>query len=210
MKSVIVTGATGGLGTIVTQHLRTIGWNVITVNGRTTDLTRMDAVERFVASVAEPVTGLVHLVGGILPAAPVHTTTIDDFNWYVAVNLTTTYTIVRAMMPRLIQSGSGSIVTIGAYDALHQTAHRSLYAATKSAVVAFTKAIAEEGKPDNIRANVIVPSIIRTPANLEWGDADEVPKWVDPGHVAQTIEFLLSPSCGLNGAVLTMPGGLTL
>ncbi|KXK35299.1 MAG: 3-ketoacyl-(acyl-carrier-protein) reductase [Chlorobi bacterium OLB6] len=145
MKSVIVTGATGGLGTIVTQHLRTIGWNVITVNGRTTDLTRMDAVERFVASVAEPVTGLVHLVGGILPAAPVHTTTIDDFNWYVAVNLTTTYTIVRAMMPRLIQSGSGSIVTIGAYDALHQTAHRSLYAATKSAVLPLRRQLPKKG-----------------------------------------------------------------
>lgn len=100
-------------------------------------------------------------------------------------------------------------MTIGAQSVLHPVPNRAAYSAAKSAVVSLTQSVAEEGRAHGIRANCILPSIINTPANREWGSPEEIQKWVTPEAIARTIADLLAPTNDVNGAVIPMYGRLS-
>ena len=208
MSAVLLTGAHGNLGTAVGTVLAERGWTVIGVDRHDGDLGKADDVQRIVDGITEPLTGVVHLVGGIVAGKPIEEQSIDDLQHMVALNLTTTFNVIRTAIPRLKQAGCGSIVTIGAQSVLHPVPDRSTYSAAKSAVVSLTQAVAEEGRPHGIRANSIVPSILDTPANREWGSPEDIKQWVAPSTVANTIADLLEPTSGVSGAVIPMYGGL--
>lgn len=206
MNNVIVTGARGALGSATCDYLESRHWNVIRIDSATVDLTNHALVLDFVRNLDHVPQALVHTVGGIRAGSGIEETSIEDFEWNLTINLSTTFNIINAVMPLFIKAGQGSIVTIGARDVLHPQANRSAYAAAKAAVVALTRTVAEEGLPNGVRANVIVPSILRTPANLEWADKHESQKWLTPTDVAHTIFHLIQPECGINGSVIPMYG----
>lgn len=206
MNSVIVTGAGGALGTATSVFLESQSWNVIRIDSTTVDLTNHALVLDFVSKLDVVPQALVHTVGGIRAGTRIEDTAVDDFEWNLTINVSTTFNIINALMPLFIKARCGSIVTIGARDVLHPQANRSAYAAAKAAVVALTRTVAEEGLPYGVRANVIVPSILRTPANLEWADEQESQNWLTPTDLAQTIFHLIQPECGINGSVIPMYG----
>ena len=147
---------------------------------------------------------MVHLVGGIRAGEPIASTSPDDVDAMMQLNFTTTFNVLRAAMPVLIANGGGSIITIGAKAVLHPTARRAAYAAAKAAVVSLTLSAAEEGRVHGVRANCIVPDIIRTSANLTWGAPDEIATWVSPEEIASVMVDLLQPDCAITGTVIPM------
>jgi NAD(P)-dependent dehydrogenase (short-subunit alcohol dehydrogenase family) len=171
------------------------------------DLTDPDDVSRALrAAVAEesaPLKALVNLVGGFAAGQPVAETPLADFERMFALNLRPTYLMTQAALPRLRASGGGSIVCVGSSAALNPFAGGSGYAASKAAVIAFARAVAEEGRPDAIRCNAIVPTQIDTPANRAAMPASEHHKLVPPERIAAVVAFLCDgASAAITGAAV--------
>ena len=168
------------------------------------DLTDPDDVARAVRATEgeAPLRALVNLVGGFAADQPVADTPIAEFERLFPLNLRPTYLVTQAVLPRLV-AGGGSIVCVGSSAALKPFAGGAGYAASKAAVIAFARAVAEEGRPDGVRCNAIVPTQIDTPANRAAMPESEHHKLVPPERIADVIAFLCSDdSAAINGAVL--------
>jgi NAD(P)-dependent dehydrogenase (short-subunit alcohol dehydrogenase family) len=166
------------------------------------DLTDPDDVARVVRTAGD-VRTLVNLVGGFAAGQPVAETPIDEFERLFALNVRPTYLVTQAVLPHLKHAGGGSIVCTGAASAKTPFAGGAGYTASKAAVIAFAKAVAEEGRAHGIRCNVILPTTIDTPANREAMPESEWHKLVPPGRIAAVVAFLCSDrSSAINGAAL--------
>lgn len=205
-NSVLITGAHGGLGTVVSRIFSERGWLVHTPSQAELNVVSSESVREYFASSIVEVDAVVHLVGGIKTANDVSMYSDVEMQSMIDLNFVSTFNVVRASFEVMKRSGKGSIITIGAQPSIHPVAGKALYAATKAAVIALTMSVAEEGKPLSIRANCVVPSIIRTDANLSWAQGGEEAAWVTPEEIAETICFLADPSCATSGATIPMYG----
>ena len=170
------------------------------------DLTDPDDVARAIRATGyddAPLKALVNLVGGFAAEQPVATTPIAEFERMFALNLRPTYLVTQAALPRLAANGGGAIVCVGSAAALRPFAGAAGYAASKAAVIAFARVVAEEGKPDGVRCNAILPTQIDTPANREAMPESEWHRLVPPARIAGTVAFLCSDaSAAVNGAAV--------
>jgi NAD(P)-dependent dehydrogenase (short-subunit alcohol dehydrogenase family) len=133
----------------------------------------------------------------------VATTPLQEFERLFALNLRPTYLVTQAVLPRLKAAGGGAIVCVGAAAALAPFAGAAGYTASKAGVIAFAKVVAQEGKPDGIRCNVVLPTIIDTPTNRAMMPEHEWDKLVPPERIAGTIAFLCDDaSAAVNGAAI--------
>ena len=201
-RTVLVTGGAGGLGRSVVRALVADGWQVVVPVESDSDLDATDGVSTVVADLTDPddvaravrsapdLKALVNLVGGFAADQPVKDTPIADFEKLFRLNLRPTYLVTQAALPRL--EGGGSIVCVGSSAALNPFAGGAGYAASKAAVIAFAKAVAEEGRPEKIRCNAIVPTQIDTPANRAAMPESEHHKLVPPERIAAVVAFLCS------------------
>jgi NAD(P)-dependent dehydrogenase (short-subunit alcohol dehydrogenase family) len=217
-RTALVTGGAGGLGRSVVDALRADDWRVVVPVQKTgsdpdrdgltivtADLTNPDDVARTVRAATDgpPLKALVNLVGGFAADQPVADTPLAEFELLFTRNLRPTYLMTQAVLPHLRGNHGGSIVCTGAAAALHPFAGAAGYTAAKAAVIAFAKAVAEEGRPDHVRCNVILPSLIDTPANRESMPEGEWHKLVPPQRIAEVVAFLCADaSSALNGAAL--------
>jgi NAD(P)-dependent dehydrogenase (short-subunit alcohol dehydrogenase family) len=216
-RTVLVTGGAGGLGRSVVAALAGDGWHVVVPVEAESDLEAGDAVSTVVADLTDPddvaravraaegapLRAVVNLVGGWAADQPVADTPLPEFERLFALNLRPTYLVTQAALPRLVAAGGGSIVCVGSSAALSPFAGGAGYAASKAAVIAFARAVAEEGKPDGVRCNAIVPTQIDTPANRASMPESEWGKLVPPERIASVIAFLCDDaSAALTGAVL--------
>jgi NAD(P)-dependent dehydrogenase (short-subunit alcohol dehydrogenase family) len=202
----LVTGGAGGLGRHVVASLLADGWRVVaTVTGGSgldprpgltpvvADLTDPDDVARAVRTAGD-VRTVVNLVGGFAAGQPVDETPVDEFERLFRLNVRPTYLVTQAVLPHLKHAGGGSIVCTGAASALTPFAGASGYTASKAAVIAFAKAVAEEGRPHGVRCNVILPTLIDTQANRDAMPEAEHHKLVPPQRIASVVAFLCSDS----------------
>lgn len=208
MSSVLLSGANGALGTVVSTVLQQAGWNVIPLNYPAVDLTDDASTAAACADLPTDLSAIVHLAGGIVAGARVPQTSAQDVANMFALNTFSAFNLMRHALPRLEQNGGGSVVMIGAQSVLHPVGGRSAYAAAKAALVSLMQSIAEEGRTTNVRANAILPSILRTPANLSWAQDGEESQWVLPESVAMAIVDLCAPTCMMSGAIIPMYGGI--
>jgi NAD(P)-dependent dehydrogenase (short-subunit alcohol dehydrogenase family) len=175
------------------------------------DLFDADAVTDVVAvgarSPEAPLRGVVNLVGGFAAGGRVHDTPIDEFEKQFRLNLRPTYLVTQAALPHMVQGGAGSIVCVGTRAALQPFKGAAGYIASKAAVIAFSQAVAVEYKDDGIRCNVILPSVIDTPANRASMPNADHERWVKPAEIATVISHLLSPDAAVtSGATIPVYG----
>ena len=223
-KVVIITGASGGLGTVVTKAFLDAGARVIGVDRSAHSkipshpslshiavaLDDPAAVTNLIAEVVDlygRIDAVVHLVGGFAGGQPIDETPDDTWDKMFAVNLRPAVVLTRAVLPVMRRSKSGSIVAIGSATALAPAANFSAYAASKAALISTISTVAEENRRYGIRANVVAPNTMDTPANrAAMPDADPA-KWVQPANVASLIVWLVSDlGAEVNGAVIPLPG----
>jgi NAD(P)-dependent dehydrogenase (short-subunit alcohol dehydrogenase family) len=218
MPTALITGGTGGLGVSVVEAFLAAGWRVVvtyivegeqerlpaTAEAVLADLADPDDVGRAVrvaaGDEAAPLRALANLVGGFKDGQPVADTPLADFEAQFALNVRPTYLVTQCALPRLVAAGGGAIVCVSSKAAFEPWAGGSGYAASKAAVAAFARAVAKEHADDGVRCNVIVPTMIDTPANRA---ANPGAKMVPPERIASVIRFLCSDeSAALNGAVV--------
>jgi NAD(P)-dependent dehydrogenase (short-subunit alcohol dehydrogenase family) len=221
--SVVVSGGTGGLGTAVTAKLLDAGWHVVVPYVNERELERVErhpqlelvAADLFDPDAAAAVVGraggrlgaLVNLVGGFASGGRVHETPVEDFENQFRLNLRPTYLLCRAALPRMLESGGGSIVCVSSRAALRPFSGAAGYISSKAAVLAFVDVLAAEYTNDGVRANAILPSVIDTPGNrASQPDADHS-RWVKPEQIADVISFLCSDeSAAIGGAHIPVYG----
>lgn len=225
MRTVLVTGGTGGLGAAVTETLLAEGWRVVVPWIKERELERVPArdglelvradlfdpadvaacVERAASDAQAPLGGVVNLVGGFADGQPVASTPIEDFEAQFRLNLRPTYLVTQAALPHLAAAGGGSLVMVSSRAALRPFAGAAGYCSSKAAVATFAAVVNAEGRPDGIRCNAILPSVIETPANRAAMGPDA--KMVPPARIATVIAFLLSDaSLPINGASVPVYG----
>jgi len=237
-QTVVLTGATGGIGATVARMLVAAGARVAVTDlgddsvaalaseldcyGEALDASSWDAFEAFRRRVEVelgPVEGLVNCAGSF---TPLPYDEIDAGAWAeaLAANLGTAFTACRAVLPGMVARGGGSVVnfasTAGEYGSVRPAAH---YAAAKGGVIALTKSLAREVSPHGVRVNALSPGPIDTPA---FGAATEEQRAAagartlfgrlgQPHEIAGACIFLLSPlSTFVTGHVLGVNGGSLL
>jgi NAD(P)-dependent dehydrogenase (short-subunit alcohol dehydrogenase family) len=226
-RSAIVTGGTGGLGSAVVARLLDDGWRVVlpwiverelerleTRDGLEpvqADLSDADAVAKVVAigagDAGAPLRAVANLVGGFAAGGRVHETPVDEFERQFELNLRPTYLVTQAALPHLIAGGGGSIVCVGTRASLQPFSGAAGYIASKAAVIAFAQAVAVEYKNDGVRCNVILPSVIDTPANRASMPKADFEKWVKPAEIAGVVAYLLSgDATPVSGAAVPVYG----
>lgn len=228
-KVALVTGGTGALGQAVTRRFLADGATVAApfivdaerdrlqagVDAAAKDrllLVRADVTdERAVADLVNTLQArhrrldvLVTLVGGFAGGGLVET---DRATWdqMLALNLTSVFTAARAVVPLMVAARRGRVITIGSRAVVPPGGGFIAYTASKSGVIAFTQALAQELRGTGVTANCVLPSTMDTPANrAAMPDADRR-DWVPVDGVASVIAFLASDeSAHLNGALLTV------
>jgi NAD(P)-dependent dehydrogenase (short-subunit alcohol dehydrogenase family) len=122
------------------------------------------------------------------------------------MNATTCFLCCREAA-RTLRGRDGRIVNVTAKPVLVPAAQMSAYAASKAAVAALTRSLAEELAGSRIWVNAVVPSIIDTAANrAAMPDADH-DAWPKPDEIAETIAFLASPqNAVIRGALVPVYG----
>ena len=224
--TVLVTGGTGALGSAVSDAFLEDGWRVVAtwvvppereraaeregLELVQADLLEEREVERAVSEAASggpPLRALVNLVGGYAGGVDVHESKPADFALQYSLNVWSTYLVTRAVLPRLIEAGSGAIVCTSARAALQPFAGAAGYISSKAAVLAFAQAVAVEYRDRGVRCNAVLPSVIDTPANrAAQPDADHS-RWVAPAAIARVIRFLCSEDSGpVSGAAVPVYG----
>jgi len=223
-KVVLVTGANGGLGTYVTQVFLDAGATVI---GTSRNIQQSDfSNSGFTAMPAEISTregakGLVdqvearfgkldvlaHTVGGFAGGQSVADTDDATFQRMFDLNLNSVFHILRAAIPALRQTGDGRIIAIGSRAALEPGAGVGAYSASKAAMVSLIRTVALENKDVGLRANVILPGTMDTPANRKAIPNADFSKWVRPAGIASLVTWLAGDAGkDLNGAVIPVYG----
>jgi NAD(P)-dependent dehydrogenase (short-subunit alcohol dehydrogenase family) len=206
-RTALVTGATGGLGTSVTKTLLDAGFTVVglapkvhphdfdhphfTALPATLDslTAAKQAVDTILAHFGK-IDVLAHLVGGFTGGQTVADTDDATFQRMLAVNLTSAFHILRAVLPPMRQARSGRIIAVGSRAAESPGAMVGAYSASKAALVSLIRTVAIESKDLGITANVILPGTIDTPANRKDMAAADTSQWVQPVSIASLIVWL--------------------
>ncbi len=157
---------------------------------------------------------------GIVGRGSVEETDAARWNRIVGVDLTSIHLTVRAALPAMKRTGSGSIVNIASVAGLRGTGSVNVaYAAAKGGVIALTQQLAADLAPHRIRVNAVSPGFVTTPMNQDMRSAGLDRLWVGriplrryarPDELASVILFLASEQASyVTGANLVADGGLT-
>jgi NAD(P)-dependent dehydrogenase (short-subunit alcohol dehydrogenase family) len=183
------------------------------------DVTDLAAMQRAMAAAA-PFGILLNNAGTNRPK-PLVEVTIDDFDAIMALNVRAAYFVAQAVARRLIEMQQpGSIINVSSQMGHVGAANRSVYCASKHAMEGFTKAMAIELAPHNIRVNSLGPTFLDTPLTRPFFQnrafRDEVVSKIKLGRLGTVddlmgaILFLASDASSLmTGSALVVDGGWT-
>jgi NAD(P)-dependent dehydrogenase (short-subunit alcohol dehydrogenase family) len=225
----VVTGGGKGIGAAVCA--RFAGERVVSV-GRTPgevdevcDVTDEEAVAELFARV-----GAVHVLvnnAGVADSAPLARTTLADWRRQLDVNATGAFLCTRAVVPGMVERGSGRVLTVASTAGLVGARYVAAYTASKHAAVGLMRAVAAEVAGTGVTANAVCPSYVRTPMtertldgiSAQTGRSREkalasleastpLGRLLEPEEVAEAVWYLASDAAAaVNGQALVLDGG---
>ena len=216
----IVTGGASGIGAALAHAYAEAGGSAVVFDGASghsrirfcrVDVADRDAVFAAVAEVHATYGRIDALVAGaaVQPRVDVVDMPAQDWRRTMAVNLDGVVWCAQAVLPHMIGRRSGVILAFGSGLGNAGRAQASAYAASKAALVAFTKSLAAEVIEHRIRVNTVLPGVIDTPqfraANPIGAERDHWERSTgigEPEDVVGPLLFLLSSSSTMTGSVL--------
>lgn len=230
-RVVLITGATGGLGTAVVQAFAAEGARLVLSARRPEELAavaraaRLDdarvllapadvtdaaAVQQLAEQIDKRFGALdvaVHLAGGYAGGTPVAAT--DDAVWerMLRLNLTSAFLVARAVLPRMLERGQGKLVFVSSKAGSVIAANQAAYAVSKGALELLVRNLAEEARPHHVNVNAVAPATIDTPANRQSDPHADPAAWLQPASLAAAIRFLASDAArDIHGAIMPVAG----
>ena len=164
----------------------------------------------------------VNNVGINLPVTPCGDIGEADFNRILAVNLSSTFTVMKAEIAAMKAGDGGAIVNTGSIGSMVALPGMAAYTASKHGMIGLTKAAAIDHAADRIRVNAVAPGTVMTEllkagvARTPEGEAraraaNPMGRIAEPIEVATGIAFLCSVAASyITGAVLPIDGGYTV
>jgi len=197
MPSVLVSGASRGIGLAITRHMSARGWQVYAgarsdsalgelaaipnVHPTRLEITDRDSVAALADALPAKLDGVVNNAG-IVVNGPVEGLTLDDLTRQLDVNVVAQIAVTQAVLPK-IRAAKGRIVFISSFSGLITTPGTGAYCASKYALEALGDALRMELRPWGIRVSLVEPGPIRTDI---WGDIlvdhDRMVDKLDAGH----------------------------
>lgn len=236
-KSVLVTGAAGGIGRATAERLAQGGWNVLAADYDAEKLgwTKDAGIASVAADVSSPEDNrrmaaeaesrFGGLDAAVLNAAVMGGGSIDDLSFeayqkIISVNLFGAVLGIKAVLPLLRKAGGGAIAVTSSTMGIAGDSENWAYCSSKHAVIGMVRALAREIGWEGIRINALCPGPTRGTGMTSFVEdlapehfqmmAGKVPlqRWADPDEMASALEFLISPASSyVNGHVLVADGG---
>jgi 3-oxoacyl-[acyl-carrier protein] reductase len=243
MRNVVVTGGSRGLGLGIAQRLISEGYRVVAVARSQNeemlrvraeaeashpgsfvflpfDLSEIEKIPSFIAGIRKehgPIYGLVNNAGisfeGTLAMMP--TAQIEQL---VRVNVLSPIVLTKHVVRGMMSDGGGRIVNVSSIIAFTGYSGLSVYGATKSSLVGFSKSLAREVGRVGINVNLVAPGFVDTDltSKLDEKDRDKIirrsalRRLAEVDDVANAVEFLLSDKAkNITGTVITVDAGST-
>lgn len=221
-KTVLVTGASGGIGQIVAETLAKNNYDLylhyhqnhqaisflaeklrkqydVSAHLLQCDFSSKTEVNRMTEEITGPLDSIV-LTSGISRIGLITDMTDELVEEMIHVHVSSPFKLIRNLLPPMVSRKKGSIVVISSIWGETGAACEVLYSMAKGAQHSFVKALAKELAPSGIRVNAIAPGAINTAMNEPFSDEDirmiseEIPmgRFGKPSEVAGCVEFLLS------------------
>jgi meso-butanediol dehydrogenase / (S,S)-butanediol dehydrogenase / diacetyl reductase len=242
-KVVIVTGAGSGLGRVLAHRFAEEGAVVVVADiargravaveneifdaggdslAQTTDVADASEVQAMVGATHEAYGPVDVLVNNAAKATDADFLGLGEMKWDadVAITLKGSFLCSQAVLPGMLEQGSGVILNISSVNALAYYGNEA-YSAAKAGILSLTRSLAVRYGPSGIRVNAIAPGTLRTPAWEERRRAnpevfERLNRWYplgrvgEPEDVAGAALFLASDDAAwITGTVLPVDGGLT-
>jgi 3-oxoacyl-[acyl-carrier protein] reductase len=183
------------------------------------DLSDPAQARAMVARAQDDLGGIDALVNnaGIMPQSPFLEITDDEWNAVLGTDLTAAFACSQAVLPGMLERGSGAIVMIASRLGQIGFAGVAHYAAAKAGMIALAKSLSREFGPHGIRVNAVAPGVVVTEMGAQVMDGEvgrrrlaELPlgRFGTPPEIADAVVFLLSDSASLFlGQTLNPNGG---
>lgn len=243
MRNVIVTGGSRGLGLGIARRLSESGYRVIAIArkpgdefekakreaqeaGReplhfvACDLAEIDDIAKLVKKLHQefgPIYGLVNNAGissdGVLALTPTH-----QMERVVRLNTLSPMVLTKHVVRAMLAEGAGRIVNVSSITAFAGFSGLSVYAATKAALIGFTRSLAREVGRGGVNVNAVAPGFVDTEMTKGiTGEQRErierrsaLKRLAEVDDVANAVEFLLGDrSKNITGTVITVDAGST-
>ena len=236
-KIALITGAGGGIGAGIAKTLSEEGYTVICVDkdakkveevSKTIpashwfalDVTKESEIVALRDTLAKTIGNPTHIVNsaGIFFEHSLLTLTEEEFDLMMNVNIKGMFFMCKVFIPAMVEAGKGNVINIASTAGLRGGRNRPIYAASKGAVVLFTRSIAIDFGPKGVRANCVAPGLIDTPmASWISDDEEALAKWEKtipgqrigtPDDIGKAVSYLASDNASwVLGETLVVDGG---
>jgi acetoacetyl-CoA reductase len=231
----LVTGGTRGIGEAISLALKDAGYNVVATyagneeaankftadSGIPTyrfDVGDYEACQAAVQNIESDVGAIEVLINnaGITRDGTMHKMTFEQWNQVIQTNLTSCFNMCHAVLNGMRERNFGRIVNIGSINGQAGQYGQVNYAAAKSGIHGFTKALAQEGAAKGITVNAIAPGYIATemvravPENVLEKIVARIPvgRLGEASEIARGVMFLVADDAGfVTGSTLSINGG---
>ena len=236
-KNIIVTGATGGIGSSIVKKLSENGANIMASGTKVHkleelkkkfnnlkilpfDISQNDKVENFIDQASNELGGNLDCIinnAGVTNDNLAIRMTLDEWKRVIDLNLTSTFLMCKYAIKKMLKNKKGKIINITSVVGHTGNIGQSNYTASKAGLVAMSKSLALEYAKKNININCVSPGFIKTAMTDKIDEkfkeiiVSKIPsaRLGDPDDIANAVIFLASNNADyINGETLHVNGGL--
>lgn len=236
-KNILITGVSGSIGTTLSKAFSEKGAHILGVDRNLDklrslkaqgyisdyimgDLTKEEVQENVITNFAQKTDVLINNLGGGF-SKTLQDTSIDDYRFLMTLNFEVAVSLCKGVIPYMITKKKGKVINVSTVLADNPLPTLSAYVASKAALIAFTKSIALQFAPYNIRINVVAPGYINSDKHQDYFETRTGKNFIErfmPTGVLGKVEdlvgvFLLLSSEAANsitGQVIKIDGGYSI